>query len=139
MAKWLLRPKKTRTYITFKKTLGLEKYLLANSNSSGRAYHTSLRSGTNILEIEKADGRVCTKTLDSAPIVTFRQWRIRDTFCWSALDTMIFGKYFTAPLFWFQEASGISKCEIPVKLSAYLCKAPAMSRKKSCFVSSIAT
>jgi hypothetical protein len=44
---------KTRTYITFKKKLCLEKYLLAESDWKGRAYHTSLRTGTNVLEIEK--------------------------------------------------------------------------------------
>ena len=43
---------KTRTYVTFKKTLRLEKYLLVQSDPRGRAYHTSLRSGTNRLEIE---------------------------------------------------------------------------------------
>ena len=43
---------KTRTYVTFKKTLRLEKYLQAHSDAQGRAVHTSLRSGTNKLEIE---------------------------------------------------------------------------------------
>ena len=43
---------KTRTYVTFKKTLRLEKYLQAHSDAQGRAIHTSLRSGTNKLEIE---------------------------------------------------------------------------------------
>ena len=45
--------KKLRTYITFKKKLCLEKYLLADSDWKGRAYHTSLKTGTNVLEIEE--------------------------------------------------------------------------------------
>ena len=45
--------KKIRNYVKFKKKLRLEKYLLVNSSSQGRRYHTSLRTGTNILEIEK--------------------------------------------------------------------------------------
>jgi hypothetical protein len=45
--------KKIRTYVTFKRDFRLEKYLLVDSDARGRAYHTSLRSGTNCLEIEK--------------------------------------------------------------------------------------
>ena len=45
--------KKLRTYVTFKNTLCLEKYLLVDSDAKGRSYHTSLRTGTNSLEIEK--------------------------------------------------------------------------------------
>jgi hypothetical protein len=43
---------KTRTYITFKNKLKFERYLLTNFDARGRSYHTSLRSGTNRLEIE---------------------------------------------------------------------------------------
>ena len=45
--------KKLRTYVTFKNTLCLEEYLLVDSDAKGRSYHTSLRTGTNSLEIEK--------------------------------------------------------------------------------------
>ena len=45
--------RKLRTYVTFKKKLCLEKYLLADSDWKGRSYHTSLRTGTNVLEIDK--------------------------------------------------------------------------------------
>ena len=48
-----LSRKKIRTYVTFKRVFRLEKYLLVNSDARGRAYYTSLRSGTNCLEIEK--------------------------------------------------------------------------------------
>ena len=58
---------KLRTYIKFKKKLRVEKYLLS-PNSRGRVYHTSLRNGTNVLEIEKGRWkgiprkfRYCTK------------------------------------------------------------------------------
>ena len=45
---------KLRNYVVFKKNLRLEKYLLGSSDYSlGRMYHTTLRNGTNILEIEK--------------------------------------------------------------------------------------
>ena len=43
---------KLRTYVTFKKSLRLEKYLLAPSSNAGKRFHTSLRSGTNILAID---------------------------------------------------------------------------------------
>ena len=45
--------KKIRTYVTFKQDFRLEKYLLVDSDVRGRSYHTSLRSGTNCLEIER--------------------------------------------------------------------------------------
>ena len=44
---------KLRNFITFKKTLKMEKYLSASNNPNGRIYHTSLRNGTNVLEIER--------------------------------------------------------------------------------------
>jgi hypothetical protein len=44
---------KLRTYRVFKKKLCLEKYLLTSGNSLGRMYMSSLRSGTNKLNIEK--------------------------------------------------------------------------------------
>ena len=47
-----LTRRKIRTYVTFKRKLCFEKYLLTE-DSLGRSYHTSLRSGTNCLEIEK--------------------------------------------------------------------------------------
>jgi len=43
---------KLRTYRLFKKKLRLEEYLLVTSNSYGRSIHTSLRSGSNKLEID---------------------------------------------------------------------------------------
>jgi len=57
---------KLRTYVTFKKQLRLEKYLLSYADSLGRSMHTSLRTGTNDLEIDRArrfgihrDLRIC--------------------------------------------------------------------------------
>jgi hypothetical protein len=44
---------KLRTYVTFKKNLRLEKYLLVDLSYVGRSYHTSLRSGSNLLEIDR--------------------------------------------------------------------------------------
>ena len=62
--------KKTRTYITFKNKLCLDPYLVAGSNANGRAFHTALRSGTSVLEIEKgrwqgleAEDRICPHCL----------------------------------------------------------------------------
>lgn len=46
------RKKKLRTYITFKKKLELESYLLSEQDKFGRYLLTSLRSGTNKLRIE---------------------------------------------------------------------------------------
>ena len=43
---------KLRTYRLFKKKLRLEEYLLVTSNSYGRSIHTSLRIGSNKLEID---------------------------------------------------------------------------------------
>ncbi len=43
---------KLRTYCSFKKKLHLEPYLVLSSNSYGKAIHTSLRTGTNKLEID---------------------------------------------------------------------------------------
>ena len=45
--------RKLRTYVTFKKNIRLEKYLLTDSHYLGRAYHTSLRTGSNTLEIDQ--------------------------------------------------------------------------------------
>ena len=45
--------RKLRNYVLFKKSLRLEKYLSAHSSSRGRSYPSSLRNGTNILEVEK--------------------------------------------------------------------------------------
>ena len=45
--------RKLRTYVTFKKSLRFEKYLLVDSDYLGRSLHTSLRTGTNVLEIEQ--------------------------------------------------------------------------------------
>jgi len=57
---------KLRTYVTFKKQLRLEKYLLTPGDSLGRTLHTSLRTGTNDLEIDRGrrflihrDLRIC--------------------------------------------------------------------------------
>ena len=57
---------KLRTYVTFKKQLRLEKYLLSYGDPLGRSLHTSLRTGTNDLEIDRArrfgthrDLRIC--------------------------------------------------------------------------------
>ena len=44
---------KLRNYVVFKKKLCMEKYLIFSSNSTGRILHTSLRNGTNALEIER--------------------------------------------------------------------------------------
>ena len=52
---------KLRTYMTFKKKLRMEKYLLAYSNSKGRTFHTSLRNGTNQLEIERGRWKCIAK------------------------------------------------------------------------------
>ena len=60
---------KLRNYVTFKKNLRLEKYLLGSPDYSlRRMYHATLRNGTNILEIEKgrwkhipADQRYCNQ------------------------------------------------------------------------------
>ena len=59
---------KLRSYVTFKDKIRLEKYLLAGSNYLGRAYHTSLRTGSNVLEIDQgrrqgleAEFRFCTR------------------------------------------------------------------------------
>ena len=46
------RKKKLRTYITFKKKLELESYLVSEKDKFGRYLLTSLRSGTNKLRIE---------------------------------------------------------------------------------------
>src|SRR5271154_3040397 len=56
---------KLRTFVTFKKNLRLENYLMSNI-IMGRSFHSSLRSGTNVLEIEQGrwkkisrDHRLC--------------------------------------------------------------------------------
>ena len=58
--------RKLRTYVMFKNKLRLENYLLITSNIYGKAIHTSLRSGTNNLEIDmgrrdnlKVEDRIC--------------------------------------------------------------------------------
>ena len=57
---------KLRTYVTFKKKLRLENYLLISSSRYGKSIHTSLRTGTNDLEIDrgrrenlKVENRTC--------------------------------------------------------------------------------
>ena len=67
---WLSRMQdkdKLRLYKSYKTKLQLEKYLLNSDNSYGRSLHTSMRNGTNQLEIEKGrwskipkEQRLCT-------------------------------------------------------------------------------
>ena len=61
---------KLRNYVIFKKKLRLEKYLLADSTPKGRVYHTSLRNGTNELEIERGRWKGILKNTDFVYIVT---------------------------------------------------------------------
>ena len=71
---------KLRTYIKFKKKLRLEKYLLGSSQYSlGRRYHTSLRNGTNVLEIEKGRWKYIHKDSRFAFNATISKSKMRYT------------------------------------------------------------
>ena len=47
-----MKKAKLCNYVLFKKNLKFERYLYCNKYPRGRFFHTSLRNGTNILEIE---------------------------------------------------------------------------------------
>jgi len=106
--RWLKNMKdrsKLQNYALYKKKLKLEKYLLGKY-SRGRMYHTSLRSGTNVLEIEKGrwshihkDSRFC-KQCDLKKVEDERHFlldckkyqTIRNQF-FDMVDQVSFGKW----------------------------------------------